>query len=44
MDFTIMATSFPKLISAAVMTLKLLSLISILWNIYWSFVCNFKIK
>ena len=26
MDFTIMATSFPKLLSAAVITLKLLSL------------------
>ena len=26
MDFTIMATSFPKLLSAAVVTLKLLSL------------------
>ena len=44
MDISLMATSLPKLLSAAVITLKLLSLSFIFWNIYWSFICNFKIK
>ena len=44
MDISLMLTSLPKLLGAAVVTLKLLSLILILWNIYWSFICYFKIK
>ena len=44
MDLSLMATSLPKLLSAAVITLKLIISIFILWFIYWSFICNFKIK
>ena len=44
MDFDLMITSFPKLLSATVITLKLLSASLFFWSIYWSFICNFKIK
>ena len=44
MDLDLMITSLPKLLSAAVITLKLLSVSLIFWIIYWSYICNFKIK
>ena len=44
MDFELMFTSFPKLLGATVVTLKLIICIFILWIIYWIIVCNFKIK
>ena len=43
MDFELMFTSFPKLLGATVVTLKLY-LFLILWIISWIVVCNFKIK
>ena len=44
MDISLMLTSLPKLLGAAVVTLKLIILIFIIWNIYWPFICYFKIK
>ena len=44
MDFELMFNSFPKLLNATVITLKLLSSFFNYWFIYWSFICNFKVK
>jgi octopine/nopaline transport system permease protein len=44
MDFDLMFTSFPKLLGATVVTLKLLS-VSLFFGLFIGFVvCNFKIK
>jgi hypothetical protein len=44
MDFELMFTSFPKLLGATVITLKLISGFIIFWFVYWALVCNFKIE
>ena len=44
MDFDLMITSFPKLLSATVSNFKIIICFIIFWSIYWSFICNFKIK
>ena len=44
MDFDLMITSFPKLLGATVITLKLLSLSLIFGLFIGLFFCNFKIK
>ena len=42
MDFDLMITSFPKLLSASVITLKLLS-VSLIIGMFLGFIfCNFK--
>jgi octopine/nopaline transport system permease protein len=44
MDFDLMFTSFPKLLGATVVTLKLLS-VSLFFGLFiGSVICNFKIK
>ena len=40
MDFELMINSFPKLLNAAVVTLKLLSVSLIVGIIYWIIICN----
>ena len=42
MDFELMVNSFPKLLNATVITLKLLSLSLIFWTIYWIVVCCYE--
>ena len=44
MDFELMINSFPKLLNAAVITLKLFISFFNCRIIHWSFICNFKIK
>ena len=44
MDFELMINSFPKLLNAAGITLKLLSVSLVCWFIHWFIICNFKIK
>ena len=43
MDFDLMITSFPKLLGATLVTLKLLSA-SLFFGLFRSFLCNFKTK
>ena len=42
MDFELMIGSFPKLLSATVITLKAFVIILIFWIVYWFTFCNFK--
>ena len=44
MDIELILTSFPKLLSATLVTLKLLSASLFFWIINWFIICNFKIK
>ena len=42
MDLDLMINSFPKLLSATLITLKLLSASLFFWFVSWAFVCDLK--